>query len=247
MKISKIFLFFLAVVLYAKTEIYTYNLKLNYKEYENSKVLDKDYSEFGRFVGIGGKYSNKFFLNYYLKAEYAWGYSKYKGGDWSGNAIEDTQKGVYLFDAEVGVGKGIYLFYGYRMWNRGKSDNEGDYDEVYYWKYGGVKFSYKFILDRVLFDVQAGYQKAFDPKLKIKLGNQPILDLGSTSGHFVEIPLYFPCSDNLKIKFFYRYQYWHIHRSRSKVLVLNNKQYLIYEPESKTKNQYLGIGILYKF
>ncbi|GAX87559.1 conserved hypothetical protein [Lebetimonas natsushimae] len=236
-----------AVLLNATTEFYTYSLKLNYKEYVNGNVVDKDYSHIGNILGLGIKYSNTYIFNYYLKGEYSGGGSYYTGADWSGYPVNSKQNGFYLLDLEAGFGKYFIFFAGYREWNRGKSNNSGDYNEKYYWNYIGFKYTYKFNFNKFYFLPEAGYTLAIDPKLKVKLGNEPTINLGNTTGGFIEAPFYFKYNKNIEIKVFYKYEYWHINASNAYELILNNHHYLIFEPESITENQYFGIGINFKF
>lgn len=244
---SRFLFFFIVVFSYATTDFYTYTIKLDYREYVNGKVIDRDYSSFGDILGIGVKYFNKSYLDYYLKAEIASGESIYEGATWGGEPIKNKQKGLYLLTLEGGFGsRYFYFFGGYREWNRGKSANAWDYDEVYYWGYFGIKYSYPFVFQKIIFIPEAGYKLAINPQMKVKLSNEPVLDLGSTDGGFIELPI-FVKYENVYLKFFYRYQYWHINRSKTQVLILNGNKYLIFEPESITENQYLGIGVVWKF
>jgi hypothetical protein len=64
---KKLLLIVMIVFSYASTEFYTYSLKLNYKEYVNGKVIDRDYSKLGDILGIGIKYTNHYVVDYYLK------------------------------------------------------------------------------------------------------------------------------------------------------------------------------------
>jgi hypothetical protein len=244
---KKLLLIVMIVFSYASTEFYTYSLKLNYKEYVNGHLIDKDYSSFSDILGLGIKYSNHYFFNYYLKGEISGGDSYYNGADWSGMPIKYKQNGFYLLNLEAGFGRYFYFFAGYREWNRGKSNNSGDYDEKYYWGYVGLKYVYKFYFNNFSFYPEAGYLLALDPKMKIKIGNRPILKLGDTMGGFIELPFYYKYSRNIDFKFFYKFEYWHIDASNYYTLIVNNKKYLIFEPESLTRNQYIGIGISFNF
>jgi hypothetical protein len=222
-------------------------LKLNYKEYIKGNVIDKDYNNFGDIFGIGVKYSNNKYFYYYIKGEFSNGSSFYDGADWNGNKLKSKQNGFYLFNLETGIGKYLNFFLGYREWNRGKSNIDGDYDEIYYWSYFGMKYSCEFIFNKFYFYPEAGYEMAINPKLKIKMGNNPILNLGDTTGGFIELPVYYKYNRNIFIKIFYKFEYWYIEKSNSAILILDNKKYEIFEPESITQNQYFGIGISFSF
>jgi len=244
---SRFLIFFIVVFSYATTDFYTYTIKLDYREYVNGKVIDRDYSSFGDILGIGVKYFNKSYLDYYLKAEIASGESIYEGATWGGEPIKNKQKGLYLLTLEGGFGsRYFYFFGGYREWNRGKSANAWDYDEVYYWGYFGIKYSYPFVFQKIVFIPEVGYKLAINPQMKVKLGNEPVF-LGTTDGMKLQISSYYNLKKNLIFTLMYRYQYWHINRSKTQVLILNGNKYLIFEPESITENQYLGIGVVWKF
>jgi hypothetical protein len=244
---KKLLIVLFSVWIYANTEFYTYSIKLNYKEYVNGNVIDKDYSHFGNILGLGIKYSDIYIFNYYLKGEISGGKSYYIGEDIGGNPVTAEQNDFYLFNLEAGVGKYFYFLAGYREWNRGKSNNPGDYDEKYYWSYLGFKYTYKFDFNKFYFYPEAGYTFAIDPKIKVKLGNEPVLNLGNTTGGFVEAPFYYKYNNNIEIKIFYKYEYWHINESNIDYLIINNNKYPIFEPESITENQYIGIGVIIKF
>jgi len=85
------------------------------------------------------------------------------------------------------------------------------------------------------------YKYAISPKIKIYLANNPILNLGKTTGIETQINISKKINYNYTFGFFYRYSYWHINKSNSIRIVYNNTFYSIFEPESKTKNQYIGI------
>jgi hypothetical protein len=236
------------VLLFTYHDIYFYNITLDYKEYVSGRVIDKDYTNFGDLLGVGYKFEKNYNrISYFVRIEFAAGESNYKGSTWDGTPVSTRQKGVYIFNTEGGAGfRNFNLVLGYREWKRGKSDFEGDYDEVYYWPYFGVRYKYEFYFKNFAFLPEFGYQMAINPKMKVKLGNQPVLDLGETQGYKLEFPLIFR-KDNFYFKVFYRYQFWHINRSDYEYLIVGSNKYVIYEPESITANQYFGIGLLYKF
>ena len=235
---------FIGVILFARVDVYTYSVKLNYKEYVNGNVIDRDYSSFSDILGVGVKYSDRF---YYLKGEYASGRSTYEGSNTNGDYLKNRQNGVYILNVEGGIGNYFYLIFGYRKWNRGKSDYVGDYNEVYYWKYWGIKYAYPFKFEDGSFIPEAGYRLAIDPKMKAELGSGAVFNLGVTSGTFIELPFIFKYNNNLSFKFFYRYEAWLINPSDEKEITIDNKTYIMFEPESFTQNQYLGVGLVWNF
>jgi len=243
----KVFLLIIASILFAQTKFYTYTIFMDYREIVNGGVIDKDSTKFGQLNGIGVEYMKFSNVDYMLRAEYAYGSSLYEGQTWGGTPISHTQNGVYILNLEAAAGKRSFFFtLGYREWNRGCSDSSGDYDEKYYWPYFGVMYYYRFVSDNFAFTPKFSYQQAISPKLKVYLGNAPTLDLGSTSGMYIDLPVYFK-THNVTWFVFYRYQYWHINRSNSALLKTSSFSTYIYEPESITQNQYVGVGVTYKF
>jgi len=91
------------------------------------------------------------------------------------------------------------------------------------------------------------YQYAFNPKLDVYLGNGTTLNLGTTDGMKLQISSYYNLKKNLIFTLMYRYQYWHINRSTPGVVNDNGTILTVVEPESFTRNQYFGVGLLYKF
>ena len=222
---------------------YFFSVKENYKEYINKKIADRDYNSFFDLSGIGIKLKQNFFKAY---LEYAYGDAIYDGAYQDGTKIKAKENEVYIINALISIGNPLSIDLGYRFWNRGKSNYEGDYEEEYYWPYLGLSLNYNFYFYNLSFKPILSYQYAIDPKLKILLGSNPTLDLGNTRGYKIELPIYYKIK-NLKIFAFYRYQYWHINSSKTYNLNIYNQIIPIFEPESKTKNQYIGVGLSYVF
>ncbi len=237
-----------STVLFASTQIYTYTPIIDYREYEGSSLLDKDYTNFGDMLGLGVYYvSSTKPLKFTLRFEYAAGESTYEGAKWDGTPLKTTQSGVYLLNFESAIGLNyFYLTLGYREWNRGKSNYAGDYDEKYYWTYFGIRYDYRFYFKNAAFTPQISYQVAMSPRLKVYLGNEPELKLGYTDGAYINLPLYFRYKRFVWFVY-YKYQYWHISKSDYAILQTSTSRTLIYEPESITRNQYLGLGLIFNF
>ncbi len=230
---------FIAVFLYSDVGVYFYTIKMNYEEFINSSLLDKDSTYLFDLNGIMVKYYN---VRYFLNMEFAYGKSIYQGKTWNGKDLRLIQKNVSIFNMKGAyfLNKKFYLLAGYRMWSRGKSDYEGDYNEVYYWSYIGIG---KFFRVRNL-TASIEYQYAINPKLRVLLGNGALLRLGETNGLSGEIRYSFLIND-IVWEIFYRCWMWSIERSDISQLMLKNSSYYIYEPSSFTINQYFGIGIRY--
>ncbi|MEO1957958.1 MAG: hypothetical protein ABGX23_00225 [Nautiliaceae bacterium] len=238
---------FLVSFLFSSGEFCFYTIKMDYREYQNGRVLDRDYTDFGELVGIGYRYENSNFYDSFFRIEGAYGGSHYEGATWGGKPIKENQSGVYILNIEGGFGqRGVNFILGYRFWNRGKSNSIGDYNEQYYWPYYGVMWRNCFEFRKFSFKPEIAYQKAINPQMKAYLGNEPVIDLGDTEGFKAELPLYFK-SKNFSFKLFYRYQLWHVSASSQTPLLLNGKVVYIYEPESFTRNSYIGAGISFCF
>ncbi|GAB6073669.1 hypothetical protein [Nautilia lithotrophica] len=232
-------------------EYYLYSINFDYKEFDSNGVyLDGDSSSLGSLNGIGIKYSSKENISYYIKGEYAYGSTDYDGSTWGGTPINVTKKNVYLLNIESGFhifNNPYYLSFGYRFWNRGKSDYPGDYDEQYYWPYLGFGYFYLFKINKLYLTTDIQYQYAINPKLDVYLGSGTTLDLGVTDGLKFQLSGYMNYDKNFMINVFYRYQYWHISRSSPSSIILNGTKTYIIEPESYTRNQYIGVGVLFRF
>ena len=247
-----LFLGLIKVILFGYQDLYFYNIHLNYKEYINGDVIDRDYSKYKNLKGIGYKLIQNYYLNnfnfaYGFNIEYASGNTIYDGSTMSGEKLKAKQKNVSILNIKGFLNLDSFQFIlGYRNWHRGKTNYEGDYEEIYYWPYVG--FGYKKIYNFEKFAILPllEYDAAIDPKIDIKLGNNPTLNLGTTQGLKLEIPFLFKI-DKIAFKIFYRFESWHINSSNTKTLIINNKKVLIFEPESLTINQYLGAGLLFKF
>ena len=241
---KKISLFFLTTTLFSmQTQMYYFFMKENYKEYFKNRVIDRDYSSFSDMQGIGFKMKYKLLK---AKLEILTGNAIYDGSTQSGKKLKVKIDNNSLLNLLLSFGKNINLDLGYRLWNRGKSNFSGDYEEQYYWPYIGVSINYKINSNNLTFIPSIAYEKAINPKLTILIGNNPTLDLGNTNGYNIELPLFYKIND-FQIFCFYRYEYWHIKPSKLYPLRILDKSYFIFEPESKTRNQYIGIGLNFSF
>jgi hypothetical protein len=246
-----LFLFLFVFLNAASVEYYLYSVNVDYKEYDDNGVyLDGESSSFGMLNGLGVKFSDKKNVFYYLKGEYAYGNTDYDGRTWGGIPLSYRENNVYLYTLEGGIhpfNNPYYMAFGYRFWNRGKSDYAGDYNEQYYWPYFGMGYDYVFKLQDTYVTADFAYQRAVDPKLETDFGSGAKLDLGLTEGLKFQVGGYFKIKRNVFFSVMYRYQFWHINRSASVNVNYNGRVISIHEPESYTRNQYLGAGVLYRF
>jgi hypothetical protein len=132
-------------------------LKFNYKEYEENKVIDSEANKISDLPGINIKYitpfNNYIFLG--LNLEYNKGKTKYSGAYLENNQnVSAEENNVYILNTSAFLkirflnfsndyeynNDGMYfnVGLGYRYWNRGKTDISGDYNEKYKWPYYSV-------------------------------------------------------------------------------------------------------------
>jgi len=247
---KKISLFLIAAFLYADSlNYYFFSIKENYKEYYNGSVIDRDYNSFGDLNGVGIKYTrNNYYSDLYFVAEAAHGTSIYDGAYQDGTPLKEKQSNVYLYTLKATINFKPYIFeLGYRFWNRGKSGVGGDYEEQYYWPYFATGLMYDIDFNSFSINYYVKYNYAFSPKLKIYLGNNPTLNLGETSGIETQIEINKKIVSDYKIGIFYRFSYWHIEQSNIYNLYYKGQVYEVFEPESETKNQYIGIYLQKSF
>ncbi|WP_200763427.1 hypothetical protein [Nitrosophilus alvini] len=243
-------------------EIGLQTLKMDYKEYDTGgNFLDGDSTDlFGDMNGINAKALFHLKDVYYIGAsiEYTKGKSHYEGSTWGGTPLSLTKDNVSILQPEISlIGKKEYNYgtlhskiaFGYREWKRGKSDYSGDYDETYKWKYFYIGAGYKKeIAKRVSLGFSLGYQKALSPEMKAYLYDGATFKLGNTEGFKIEIPLEYTLTERIDIIGFYRYDYWEINHSDTVALTSGGSFVTYaYEPDSKTKNSYLGIKLKYSF
>ncbi len=232
-------------------EFYAFTVNSSYEEFDSrGNFVDGDYSDYGELNGIGVKLNSKNGVYYYLKGEFSYGSGTYNGSTWGGVPLIVKKDDVFLLSFEGGFfpyNTPFYISLGYRYWNRGESGYPGDYNEKYYWPYFGVGYHYLLKFGKFYFSTDVGYQYALNPLLKAELAGGIVLHLYDTEGLKFEAEAYFKIEENLMISFMYRYQFWHIGGSASENVLLNSQNVQVYEPESYTRNQYIGAGVLYKF
>jgi len=248
---KKTLLLSFALSLYAlNVSPYLFSVNMDYKEYENSYVIDGDSSDFGELNGAGvGIESEIEPLTFYFNAEIAVGSSTYDGQTQSGDKLILKNDNVLLFNGEAYAGfNNFYLGVGYREWHRGyNEDYAGDYKEVYYWPYFSLMYKNRLDFSKTHLFLNLSYRYAFNPKLDVYLGDGCTIDLGDVYGYRAGVKLGYDLSNNIMLTLGYRYQYWHINRSDYFPLVDGSRVYYIYEPESKTKNQFLTFGVELKY
>jgi len=240
----------LSEIFAASLEVSLTSLKMNYEEINsNNRIIDSDKSKFYEMSGVRLKYRGNYFLNYYINFEYIYGKTTYSGATWNNLPLYVTQNNVYILNTSSAIFlfKNFYLSIGYRKWNRGVSDYSGDYNEIYKWNYIGYGYEYFVGFSKILIVMNLQYQKAFNASLKANLGEGVELELLDVNGWNFASNLIYKLKRDVFLDLSYKYQYWYIGGSNVYSMILNSKTIYVQEPESYTRNQYLGVGLLYKF
>ena len=248
---KKVIIFVFLIFLKAD-EIYLFftDAKINYKEYINSYVIDKEDSNFNDINGFKFRYVKNLGKFIFIpEISYLRGNTIYNGFNQNLNSISFKEYGVYIkkIKADIGykINKNLYglIGLGVRIYNRGKGNLKGDYNEKYNFKFYELGFLVKKIIKKIKIGIRFLYHKAFYSKLKVFLQNNPIYNLYNTKGFDFEIPVEYKISKNISFLIEYDYEYWK--SEKSNIVFINNIP--TFEPNNETKNEYLNIGIKYQF
>jgi len=243
-------------------EVSLSGLNFNYKEYMSNDILDSENSLFSDLYGINLRYiKNIKHSDLNLNLEYNRGVTHYKGITWQGSPLSLTENNVYIYNLSIIGNLNLwknkilkqrrYLYisggFGYRFWNRGTTTYIDDYNEQYKWLYYllGVKTTLCF--NNFVTELQVYYQRAFDPKIKSYLGRKFTYNLAKTDGYRIIVPVRYILKDNYGIVFKYIHDYWKIRKGNTQNIILSGSSVYIYEPNSRTMNNYLNIGFYYNF
>ncbi|WP_456323386.1 hypothetical protein [Hydrogenimonas sp.] len=250
-------------------ELYVGSRMVNF-DYEekdgNGNFLDGETSDFSDISGI--EIALRFdttsaslnTMGSYLKLLffYARGSSKYEGF-LSNQSIDNihysgtTDAQIYTGELRVAAEKirddhtfSAFAGAGYRHWQRDLDNHEGyGYEEAYKWPYILIGIGAKWSIDAAWsIGTSFYYQHAIDPKLDASLDGKITLDLGTTEGFHLDIPLTWNFSRRFFIEGNYAYDYWNI--DESNVAYGSSGQAYI-EPRSATKNQIISLRIGYGF
>lgn len=244
----------------SKVAISLISMRMDYREYDNSgSILDSEKSNFLDIAGIGLQYSYKF-----LKAEDAYsqidvnyigvyGNTDYVGsllgsGNTYGSVTGKTHNSVY--DVEIVyknyhyMGGPFELHYGlgvgYRSWRRELSASQV---ETYKW------FSLRpliglqiFSTKSLSFGIEAQYQYGINPTMN---SSSPSASFDLGSADIIQVAMNINYVYNSDIDLFTKLRVEEQSIDRSNVVVVGSTGY--FEPDSTAKNQYLEIGLAFKF
>jgi opacity protein-like surface antigen len=194
------------------------------------------------YVSTGTRFYQDGSISYHSgDTEYVGAYQGGNYGDLTATTknklIEASYKLGFAIDVIDNASIGAHVGAGMRVWDRKLSDGN---EEVYAWSNWivGTKADWKATKELIV-SATADYQKAVNPKMySSRIGEK--FDLGDTSGYKLGLHANYKLSQNLSVETDYVYDYWKINKS-------NTVDGMWVEPDSKTKNQYLKLGLAYKF
>jgi len=235
------------------------SMSMDYKEYDNSgEIVDSEESSYNDITGvdIGLKYEFDNSLKGYSQVDYNFmilgGKSTYKGsylnsGLSYGSVVSHTENIIidtsiaYRYNVIFNLLKFSYgLGIGYHYWDRTLSSTQ---QEIYTW-YSirpvlGLSYSFN---ENIVLSVDVEYQYGFNtlmsstnPKLDFVLGGANIFE--------VSIPVVYRYNDEVDLFFEMVFQNQTI--AKSGVEYDGNDGY--YEPDSRAYNNYMKLGVAFKF
>ncbi|MFK5937993.1 MAG: hypothetical protein QM497_06290 [Sulfurimonas sp.] len=244
----------------SKVAISLISMRMDYREYDNSgSILDSEKSNFLDIAGIGLKYSYKL-----LKAEDTYsqidvnymgvyGHTDYVGsflgsGNPYGSVTSKTHNSVH--DIEVVYKKYHYmggpfelhygLGVGYRSWKRELSASQ---IETYKWFSLRPLIGLQILSTKVLsFGIETQYQYGINPTMD---SSNPSASFDLGSADIIQVDMNINYIYNSDIDLFTKFRFEEQSIDRSNVVVVGSTGY--FEPDSTAKNQYLEIGLAFKF
>lgn len=248
-------------VMAAQIAIKATAVQFDYMETANGGNLDSEKSDMTKVHGFevdirGGSYdrSGVRFIND-LEMSYNKGETQYVGsllGDPNtqyGDVRTITNNRLYEMSYKVGfslpisqdVSMGGQVGTGVREWKRSLIDGN---TETYFWSnwIAGGRMDWN-AAQGIEISATADWQKAYKPTMT-STGIGTSFDLGKTSGYKLGLHWVGYISQKLVFEMDYIYDYWKISKSNT---VSDGSGNNYYEPDSKTKNQYIKAGFSYLF
>jgi hypothetical protein len=232
-------------------------VNMDYKEYDNAgTLLDSEKSHMNEI--LGAEFSYRFYLDQSDRIDFncmgSYGYSSYVGSYLEddkgyGSVTSRTYNTLYdlslyynnleiskiaLFDLVGGLGVG------YRFWNRELSTIQV---EQYSWFSLRAKVGLAYHQKNFSITPTIAYEFGINPKMDAS-GFQEEFKLSSADIMKFSLPIQYKLSEHLDFYGSYVFEYQKIQESN--VLYGSNQKGYI-EPDSKASNQYIKIGIVFKY
>jgi hypothetical protein len=263
--------FFLSILLFwglaleADAGQYVFNAALvgfsmDYREYDaNSQILDSEKSDFTQMMGVdmGVSYMLNAVDGNYAQMDLSLlllaGQTDYKGaylgsGAGYGSVTGTTDNTIVNVDASylynMLLFKRAYLLYGaafgYREWERGLSKEQV---EVYSWLYLEPKAGIKYLFEKNSISAVAGYKYGISPEMTAT-GIKERFELGGANT--LALTLKASYSMGLHSQLFLAYVYENQIIDKSNIVYGSDGQGYL-EPDSETYNQYIKLGVAFKY
>ena len=242
-------------------------MSMDYKEY-TPQLADSEASTFtdigGFEMSYGYKLSNESKINFSVM--YVTGYSDYVGSRLGSantygsltsrtvNNIVDTALSYNRYnDLENGLSLNYGLGFAYRYWERQLSVSQIEGYEWFSLRPSiGLETS---LFQSMSLGIQLEYQYAINPKMSISANrdNQATsLNLGAENTWKISLPLQYEYNSNIIFFTTYSLEYQKIYESNSIVYTVRDEfdnihQGRVVEPDSTAYNQYLKLGVTFKY
>ncbi len=236
-------------------------LQMDYREYdENNVLLDSEKSSFSEMMGAEFEY--RYFLddsiNLELKVLTLSGNTNYVGsligsnqgyGSSASTTINDIRDISFMYNAkqisDFDVNMLCGLGGGYRFWQRQLSASQVEQYDWYSLR-GNIGLEYN-LETSVILKVLLEYQYGITPSMKTN-GIDGSFKLGSADILQISVPLRYNISQHFSLTCEYLYEYQKIMKSNYLSGTVNG----IYsdrwhEPDSRASNQYLKVGMIFKY
>ena len=258
------FIILLAGYLYGSSELFVsfVGMGIDYKEYEQDSVLDSESSDYRDITGVelGYKYTITLKQDLLLRGEINYtfleGNSRYIGSlQGSNQPYGSVQSITYNTINELGLRlKAIWLTsskfnfkaflgFGYYKWDRKLSSIQ---TESYYW-YPlelGLGTAFRFSQnDPNSFNIDFFYKRGLAPRMKDKYNNI-IFVLGGEYNYGAVFSYIYELNSSVELFAEYKYSIQKIKKSN---VVSLNATTIAWEPKSKDTQQFIKIGLAYKF
>lgn len=237
------------------------SLKFDYTEKSQGVILDTESSNFQDILGLELELRNGWRNRYNhtiindARFLYAKGDSKYVGAYLNdpssnyGDVVDTTKNRLIELDYKFGwlfpVGSyskiGAYAGLGGRLWDRTLADGN---KETYYWGNGllGARADVEVIRGGTV-SITTEYQKALNPLMHTS-SLDATFDLGKTDGYKIGLHWLGGITKTITFEMDWIYDVWNI--GKSNLIPATGGGYY-FEPDSKTKNQYIKMGFAFEF
>ena len=261
-----IFLSLLSINLQAEQKGFIYSItsvgmRMDYHEYNDNKdILDSEKSDFSDIVGseIGIDYifhaTAQDYAQVGLKVMKIGGTTDYTGAilgskDGYGSAYSRTKNSILNFDISYLHGYTLNKYFdllsacsfGYRTWERRLLSYQ---IETYTWTYLNPELGLKVhISDALQLRLMVGCKYAMNPIMEVSVFRSDF-KLGSTNTYHTSLETQYKVSEHSYLSLGYFYEMQVIQQS-NKLYDSDGTGYL--EPDSMAKNQYIKIGVVFKY